>query len=134
VVINRELLAFADLAPAEVQDVSLQDARDKVGVTGMVDKLSARPTYATIEGPVVIQDEEVLGSFLLAPLSLPWVQPLACVFDHLSVRRNILSGVDPPAVDSRAPQAQAEATALRVDLVSRRSHWHKGNPKWYGLN
>src|SRR5438094_5475322 len=113
VVVDRQLLALGNPAPAEVEDVSPQNAGGQVRITRVIDELGARPADAAVEGPVTVQLEEVFG--ILAPLLLVAVDPLPRVFEHLASGRDRLACVHAPPMNSRAADAQAKAGIPGVD-------------------
>src|SRR3989449_1707918 len=113
VVVDRQLLALRNAAPAEVEDVPLQDAGDQVRITRVVDELGARAAYAAVEGPVSVQLEEVLG--ILPPLLLLAVELLPRVFEHLASRRDRLARVHAPPMNARTADAPPKAGLPRVD-------------------
>src|SRR5581483_2896581 len=107
--------AFADRPPAVVQDVTFLDARGDVGIAAVIDELRAASVHRTVERPVFVQRENVIQT-ARRPLSrLAAADALAGVLDHLAVGGNILIGVNAPAMDFRAPNADAKGHLLRID-------------------
>src|SRR5947207_9277751 len=113
VVVDRQLLALRNPAPAEVEDVPPQDAGYEVRITRVIDELGARAAYAAVEGPVSVQLEEVLG--ILPPLLLAAVDLLPRVFEHLASGRDRLACAYAPPMNSGTADAQAKAGIPAVD-------------------
>src|SRR5439155_10839163 len=113
VVVDRQLLALRNPAPAEVKDVPPQDAGDEVRITRVIDELGARPARAPIDRPVGVQLEEVLGIF--PPLLLAAVDLLPRVFEHLASGRDRLACAYAPPMNLRTADAQAKAGIPTVD-------------------
>src|SRR2546426_486977 len=113
VVVDRQLLALRNPAPAEVKNVPPQDAGDEVRITRVIDELGARAAYAAVEGPVTVQLEEVLG--ILPLLLLAAVDLLSRVFEHLASGRDRLACAYAPPMNSGTADAQAKAGIPTVD-------------------
>ena len=114
-VIDRQFLSPDDLALAHVQDVILADPRPQIRIAGMIDVFSPAAPYRSVDGPVVVQREQVGVRSYTAALGLLAVDEFACVFDDLSPRRYRLAGVDSVAMNGRAAQNHPEARITRID-------------------
>lgn len=127
-VIDRELLAFANRPTAHIEDVALTDDRHNIRIAAVVDVLRAAAAYGAIQRPVVIEREEINHPrlFVAAALCLPAADTLAFVLDDLPAGRDILSGVNSPAVNLRGLNNKSETGKFRIDhrLVRRLACGH----------
>ena len=69
IIINGQFLALANVAQTHVDNMALHNARHQIGVAGVVHQFRAGAAYAAIEGPVLVQDEQIrcFGAALRLP-------------------------------------------------------------------
>src|SRR4051812_7416178 len=94
VVVHRQLLALLDPAPADIENVTLEDRRPQVRLARVIDVFRPTAPHCAVQRPVVIQHEQVRMGAEPAPPRLPPSDPLARVFDDLPAGRNSLGRVD----------------------------------------
>ena len=114
-VVDGELLAAADGALADVENVPLEDAGAEVRVATVVDDFGAGTAHRAIDGPVIVDAEQVGDRSLAAAPGLVAVEALAGVFDHLAVGGYRLERVHPAMVNPRLANLQPETRVPRVD-------------------
>jgi len=114
IVVYSQLLAPADGAQAYIEDVAFQDAAHQIGIAAMIDDLGAAAAHRTIQRPIGIHGEQV-GIIAVAPdLRLFAIQPLAGIFDHLTIGWYTLAGEDSVPVDLRTPDLKLKTSELLV--------------------
>src|ERR1700683_2862400 len=114
-VIHGQFLAGLDRPLAPVEYMPTYDARPQIGVATVIDNLRAAAAHRAVEGPVVVQSEQVGEVALPADLGLAPADALAGVFHNFAPCRNSLQSVDAAAVDFGRPDFQLEAGVPRVD-------------------
>ena len=116
-VIDGQLLAFADRAAAHVKNMAFPDNGDNVRVAAVVDVFGAAAAHGAVESPVIIEREQIDHPRLLiaAPLRLAAADAFSGVLDDLPSRGNVFAGVNPPPVDLRRPDQQSEAGEFGSD-------------------
>src|SRR5271169_821758 len=114
VIVDAKFLSLSNRPQARIKDMPSQDARHQVGLTRMVDVFRARTAHAAVDGPVIVEHKQVRRRS--PPLRFARSDLFAGVLDYFAVRRNILSGINAPAVDLRLADAQSKAAVIRIDL------------------
>src|ERR1022692_3383169 len=130
-VIHRQLLAAADGALANVEDVALQVHGAQVGIATVVDDLGARAAECAVERPVIVQREQVSHRPSVPPLGLAAADSLARVLDDLAPSRDGFLGVDPAPVDLGLAYGESELGQSWIDrrcLDEHASHCRTGLP------
>jgi hypothetical protein len=118
VIIDRQFFALADRALAQIKNVALPDHRFDVGIAAMINVLRTAAAHRTIDRPIFVEGEKVNHAPLLfaaAPRFLP-ADSFACILHDLSASRDILGGINAPAMDSRGFNLQLEICVFGVDL------------------
>lgn len=136
VVVQRELLAFANALPAEEEDMASDFADLEVGVAAVIDEFGAGSVNGAVDSPVLVQakEGEVFRTSGATNLSqphkrLPHVEPLAAIFDDFPARRNGFPCINTITVNPRAPDPQDVPGKLGIDRWNRiGSCAHSGHP------
>src|SRR5438128_9227847 len=81
----------------------------------MIDVFGPTASYRSVDGPVIVQREQIGIRSHAAALGLLAVDELTCVFDDLSPRRYRLTRVDSIAMDGRAAQNHPETGITWID-------------------
>ncbi len=116
-IIDGQLFAGLDIAQAHIDDVAFDDTGDEVRVARMIDVLGAGAAYRSIEGPIVIEREEIDHlTGVGAPFGFAPTDSFAGIFDDLTADWYELRRVDAPAVDFRFRQLDLETGVIRIDL------------------
>ncbi len=89
----------------------------------MVDVLRPGAADGAIEGPIIIEREEIdQPTRLGTPLGFTAADALTGVFNHLPAHGNKLGCVHAPAMDFRGGKSHAEARVSRIDAGRAFSH------------
>ena len=117
VVIDRQFLALPNRFTGEIENVTLADLGDDIRVAAMIDVLRSTAANGAIEGPVVIECEEVDHAILLvtAAFGLFPADALTGVFHHLATHRNIFESVNTPPMYFGRPDFHFETGVSGID-------------------
>src|SRR5215831_3550645 len=92
-VVYGEFLPWMNHPAAHVEDVPLEIPGAQVGLAAMIDDLCAAAAHCAVEGPVVVQSEEIRQITSAAALGLAAADLLSRVLDHLPVGWYLLNGI-----------------------------------------
>lgn len=115
IVVDRQFLAWFDLAKAHVKNVALHNPADEVRLAAMIDDLGAAASGGSVDGPIGIYFEQVSVLSFASPFGLPAADALAGVFNHLPVGGDVLGRVHSVTVDFGSADFECEASMVRID-------------------
>jgi hypothetical protein len=81
----------------------------------MVDDLGAGTAHRAIEGPVIVESEQISDRPLASALGFAAVNALPGVFDHFAVGGYLFERVNSAMVDPRLANSQPETRVSRID-------------------
>ena len=116
-VIDGQLFSLSDGPFAYTQDVAVPDDRPDVGIATVIYVLGTAAADRAVERPVFVQGEKVDHAplfFAAAPRLFP-ADTFAGVFQHLAASRDVLRGVDAPAVNLRGFDLKLEICIVLID-------------------
>lgn len=91
------------------------DPGAQIGVAGVIDVLGSAAAYRTIDGPIIVEGEEIVHGARIALPGLGTADALTGVLDDLAAAGDEFFGEDAVAVDGRRSDAEAETDVLRVE-------------------
>jgi hypothetical protein len=118
VIVDGQFFALANRALAQIKNMALPDHCFDVGIAAMIDVLRTAPAHCTVERPIFVEGEKVNHAPLLfaaAPRFLP-ADSFAGILHDLSASRDILGGINAPAMDFRGLDLQLEICIFGFDL------------------
>ncbi len=91
-VINCYLLSGPDVAQSDKEDVAIEDLHVAIGLAGMVDVMSAVPTFAAVEAPAIINCADTQSSAACSKISFRIRDLLARVLCNLPTTSEVHAG------------------------------------------
>lgn len=91
------------------------DPGAQIGVAGVIDVLGSAAAYRTIDGPIIVEGEEIVHGARIALPGFGAADALSGVLDDFAASRDGLFGEDAVAVDGRRSDAEAETDVFRVE-------------------
>jgi len=117
VIVERQLFPASDGLAAHIEDVTLANFGDDIRITAMIEVFRSTAADRAIEGPIVVQREQVDHAILLVtpPLGFPAVDALAGILHYFAASWYIFRCVDAPAVNLRRTDFELETGVPGVD-------------------
>jgi len=123
VIVDGELFAFSNVAFCHVKNVAFGDQGTDVGVAAVIDVFGTAAAYRAIQGPIIIQCEQVNHRtlFIATPPRFLSIDAFAGVFNYLAISGNAFAGKEAVAVNAAALDIQLVLSEIRVNLGALRA-------------
>lgn len=124
-VIESQLFAERNTAPAEEQDLAASFSDAEIGVATMIHKFRTAPIHSAVNEAAAIQAKEIefLRSsrppgLIISDAKLPQVEALSSVLGHFSAARNRLSREDAEVMNSRSANPEGIPGKLGINKLA----------------
>lgn len=87
----------------------------QIRIAGVIDVFGSAAAHRAIDGPIIVQGEEIVHGARIALPGFGAADALSGVLDDFAASRDGLFGEDAVAVDGRRSDAEPEADMLRIE-------------------